>query len=287
MQPLHRLQFTLASYNPPMFANCPSRPALLDIRPSDAFAVRHLPHSANIPLEELAGRIHELPDRYVLVCLIDTDPGRLAAAQAALCSRGYHSTAHLVSSEEFIESGPPQVHLWQPTGLLRQAIDVRPPPPSAKALDLACGTGRDAVYLALHGYSVDAVDILPDALARATSLAQKCRVSVQPLLVDLRHGWPFTIGSYDLVCVFRFLHRPILSRLPSLLRPGGLLVIETFHQASANTPHGPTNPSHLLATGELRQTFARLEILHQADAVERTGRFFSQLIARIPIPADV
>ena len=270
-----------------MLANGPSRLALLDIRTSDAFGVRHLPYSANIPLEELAGRIHELPDRGVLVCLIDTDPGRIAAAQAALCARGYRSTAHLALSDELTESGPPQVHLWQPTGLLRQAMDGQPPSPCATALDLACGTGRDAVYLALHGYSVDAVDILPDALARASALAQKCRVSLQPLLVDLRHDWPFAMGSYDLVCVFRFLHRPILSRLPSLLRPGGLLVIETFHEASANTPHGPTNPSHLLATGELRQTFARLEILHHADAVERAGRFFSQLIARVPTPADV
>lgn len=265
-----------------MLANCPSRPALLDIRAWDAFNAGHLPGSASIPLEELAGRIHELPERCVLVCLVDTDPCRIAVAQDALCSRGYRSIAHLASSDQLTESGPPRVHLWQPTPLLRQALDARPASPSARALDLACGTGRDAVYLALHGYSVDAVDILPDALARATSLAQKNSVRLHPMLVDLRHDWPFAIGSYDLVCVFRFLHRPILSRLPLLLVPGGLLIIETFHEASANTPHGPTNPSHLLATGELRQTFTALEILHQADAFERSGRFFSQLIARVP-----
>jgi SAM-dependent methyltransferase len=188
----------------------------------------------------------------------------------------------VATHEQLTEAGPPRVHLWQATPLLRQAIELHPAPLAGKALDLACGTGRDAVYLALHGYSVDAVDILPDALTRATSLADHCGVTLNPLVVDLRRQWPFADGTYDLLCMFRFLHRPILPRMPLLLRPGGLLVIETFHEASAKTSQGPVNPSHLLATGELRRTFADLEILHHADAVERGGRFFSQFIARRP-----
>lgn len=263
-----------------MSANSPSSPALLDIRPSDDFSAGHLPQSANIPLEHLATRIHELPDRSVPLCLIDADPGRIAEAQAVLASRGYICACRLASADDLTESGPARVHLWQPTPLLRQAIDAEPAPPAVRALDLACGTGRDAVYLAMHGYRVDAIDILPDALTRAASLAGHCGAKLDPLVVDLRHDWPFANGSYDLVCMFRFLHRPLLARLPLLLRPGGLLIIETFHEASATTPQGPTSPAHLLASGELHQAFSQLEILHHADAIERGGRFFSQIIAR-------
>lgn len=265
-----------------MSSSCPSSPALLDIRPSGAFAASHVPRSANIPLEQLTARVHELPDRSAPLCLIDTDPLRIAEAQSALASRGYRCIDRLASADDLAESGPPRVRLWQPTPLLRQALAARPVPPAARALDLACGTGRDAVYLALHGYNVDAVDILPDALVRAASLAQNCGVDLHPLQVDLRHDWPFTDGSYDLVCMFRFLHRPILSRLPLLLRPSGLMVVETFHESSVDTVQGPRNPAHLLGRGELRAAFPGMEIVHCADAVEHGGRFFSQVIAGMP-----
>lgn len=265
-------------------ATLSSNPLLLDVRSAADFTAGHLPQAASIPLETLNARVHELPERCVPICLLDDDAARLQSAQAMLQARGYQTTFRLVSPADCTESGPSRVHLWQPNPLLLQAMNSYPAPLAARALDLACGTGRDAAYLALHGYEVDAVDILPDALARATSLASHCGVTIHTICADLRHDWPFAEAGYDLVSFFRFLHRPMLPRLPGLLRPGGLLVIETFHEASAKTAQGPANPSHLLKTGELAAIFGQLKVLHQADAVERGGRFFSQLVARHNAP---
>jgi SAM-dependent methyltransferase len=153
-------------------------------------------------------------------------------------------------------------------------------PPPGPALDLGCGAGRDAVYMALRGFDVTAVDVLPDAVARAGDLAARCRVSVQPCILDLRRlPLPFPAGHYALVTVFRYLHRPLLPLLPPMLRPGGLLLVETFHERCRDTAAGPHSPERLLRSGELTAAFAPMNILIAEDGVERRGRFFSRIVA--------
>src|SRR5262249_12951608 len=130
-----------------------------------------------------------------------------------------------------------------------------------RALDLACGTGRDAVHLALSGFDVEAIDILPDALERAADLAQRNRVSVSLRCADLEAGASIAPNAYDLVPVFNFLHRPRTPAIRAAVRPTGFIVFETFLKASRDAFGRPTRDSHLLNPGELAAAFADWRIV--------------------------
>lgn len=118
-------------------------------------------------------------------------------------------------------------------------------------LDLACGTGRHAKWLAREGYQVEAVDRDAAALAKLAGIE---RISTR--CVDLESGvWPYAERHFDGVVVSRYLHRPLLPLLPELLKPGGVLIYETF--MVGNERFGkPSNPDFLLRTNELLEVFA-------------------------------
>jgi len=113
-------------------------------------------------------------------------------------------------------------------------------------LDYACGGGRHARWLARRGLVVEAVDRDAEALAR---LAGEPRVT--PHLADLESGpWPFAEGGFDAIVVTNYLYRPRFEAMLACLRPGGVLIYETF--MIGNERFGrPANPEFLLQPGEL------------------------------------
>jgi SAM-dependent methyltransferase len=127
-------------------------------------------------------------------------------------------------------------------------------PPGGRALDVACGRGRHALRLAAAGFEVTAIDRDREALAALAEEAHALGVAVQTRHLDLEAAEP-SLGddAFDLVVVFRYLHRPLFPMLRRALRPGGVLVYETFTRAQAVRGH-PTNPAFLLDPGELRET---------------------------------
>ena len=124
-------------------------------------------------------------------------------------------------------------------------------------LDLACGPGRHARHLAGLGYRVEAVDrdsAVLAALAGVAGVATRCAdVEGSP--------WPYGAGRFDGIVVTNYLHRPLLPALLDALRPGGVLIYETF--ALGNEKLGrPSNPQFLLRPGELLQWVqGRLQVL--------------------------
>lgn len=119
-------------------------------------------------------------------------------------------------------------------------------PADSVVIDLASGSGRHARLMASAGYSVIAVDRDRSALA---ALARK--PGIQPVQADLESGgWPLRPKSADAIVVTNYLHRPGLGHLLGSLRPGGVLIYETF--ATGNERFGrPANPAFLLRPGEL------------------------------------
>ena len=115
-----------------------------------------------------------------------------------------------------------------------------------RALDLACGGGRHARFLAGRGYMVEAVDRDAEALL---GLSGAAGIAVRH--ADLEKGsWPYADAMFDGVVVTNYLFRPLLPLLAAALKPGGVLIYETF--AQGNESYGrPSNPDFLLAPGEL------------------------------------
>jgi len=138
--------------------------------------------------------------------------------------------------------------------------------PGGAVLDVACGAGRHARWLAALGFEVDAVDRDPALFASPPA-------SVRLLAADLESGpWPYGGRRFDAVIVANYLHRPLLPTLVDSLEPGGLLVYETF--ARGNERFGkPSNPAFLLEPGELLEAVrGRLRVLGYEDIVVEEPR---------------
>jgi hypothetical protein len=86
------------------------------------------------------------------------------------------------------------------------------------------------------------------------------------------HGLALRPKSCGAVLVFRYLHRTLAPAISALLRPGGLLLYETFMKDQRNLGYGPTNPAFLLAPGELRELFPGLAILAYEEGRSRGVR---------------
>jgi SAM-dependent methyltransferase len=139
-------------------------------------------------------------------------------------------------SEHPIDDAPSE---W----VVRQACHL---PRQGPILDLACGSGRHARWLAARGWSVLAVDCDATALR---ALADTTGVETRQL--DLENGkWPLVGEQFAGIVVTRYLHRPRLPELVETLQPGGVLIYETFMQGQAAYGR-PTRPEFLLAPGEL------------------------------------
>jgi SAM-dependent methyltransferase len=155
-------------------------------------------------------------------------------------------------------------------------------PARGRALDVAMGSGANAVYLAGEGFTVCGVDRDEEAVARACARARELGVAIETRLVDLESEWPFTEERFDLVVVFRYLQRTLFRALETALAPGGLLVYETFTEAHAR--YRPMRPAFLLRPGELLHAFPGLRVLayREVDLPEGApdgGRAVASLIA--------
>jgi len=132
-----------------------------------------------------------------------------------------------------------------------------------RALDVACGVGQNAIWLAQHGFIVDAVDISSVALAHARLAATQAGVTVNLIQADLDE-WKPPAEAYDLVIGFRFLNRRLWPRLQTAVRPGGWLLYQTFNLRKL-TPDAGCPPEYLLDIGELSHAFGGWDILESGD----------------------
>ncbi|HVP66101.1 MAG TPA: class I SAM-dependent methyltransferase [Anaeromyxobacteraceae bacterium] len=123
-------------------------------------------------------------------------------------------------------------------------------------LDLACGGGRHARYLAARGHPVSAVDRDEEGLARLRGVPG---VAAAP--ADLEAGpWPFPGRRFDAVVVTNYLHRPLFAAIRDALDDGGVLLYETFMLGQEEIGK-PANPHFLLEEGELLRAFADLALI--------------------------
>jgi len=125
--------------------------------------------------------------------------------------------------------------------------------PGNKALDIACGEGRNSIFLARHGFAVTGLDISEEGIAKAEEWANAEGLAVTFHCKDMEtHEFSET---YDLIINFNFLLRDLIPKMFDALNPGGLIVFDTILETP--TLEGNHNRSFLLQPGELRKIFAR------------------------------
>jgi SAM-dependent methyltransferase len=153
----------------------------------------------------------------------------------------------------------------------------------ARALDIACGTGRNALLLAQHGWRVLGVDISPVALGIARQDAHAHGADLDLVALNLDE-WTLPPARFDLICVFRFLDRALCARLPVALKPGGTLIYETFTIAQRAYEGGPRADAFLLQPGELPTLFPTLAVLEYTEGIvyeDGRPRALAGLVARL------
>jgi SAM-dependent methyltransferase len=270
----------------------------LDVRSTREFQAGHFASAFSCPLDALASSLHLMPPRQRSLWVFGDD-AEVGPALELLRGRGFAraephpAMAPGAAPSRAVESpwvgGEARVRLWEPTPFLAEVLGDALAPRLGRAVDAACGSGRDATYLALAGFESVGIDILPDALEKARELAESARRSVPALEVplwvraDLEQAWPFRERTLDLVSCVRFLWRALLPALAASLRPGASLVYETFTVRQRR--HGrPVCPDHLAAEGELRARFGALglEIVRYRESDPEGGPALASLWARRP-----
>ncbi|MFT4884178.1 MAG: SAM-dependent methyltransferase [Natronomonas sp.] len=135
--------------------------------------------------------------------------------------------------------------------------------PSGRALDVATGTGRNALFLAEGGFAVDAIDVSRVALDEARQRAHERSLSANWIQTDFdAHCFP--PNRYAVVAVALFDARDRLDDLKDALRPGGVLVYDHHLRTPGPYDHGPSD-RYRFAPGELRAACEDMTILHYAE----------------------
>jgi len=157
--------------------------------------------------------------------------------------------------------------------------------PKGKALDLAAGEGRNAIFLAHHGFDVDAVDISDMGLRKARKLAKEMGVKINTLVADL-DDYQIQKGQYDLITNFYFLNRRLIPKIKKGLKKSGMAIFETYilEHRKLHTK-GPKNPKYFLEPNELLRLFKGFRILFYREGVFEEGgrrKAIASLIAQKP-----
>jgi tellurite methyltransferase len=155
-------------------------------------------------------------------------------------------------------------------------------PRDGRALDVACGDGRNSLALARLGLDVDAVDVSDVTIDALRAAAPQRAPNVHPRVVDLEREAPEP-AAYDVVVSFNYLQRDLFGALERALRPGGWLLFETFGPAHLEELRREMNAAYVLRTNELLEAFGGLRVRHYFEGVaERSGapRGVASLVAQ-------
>lgn len=154
----------------------------------------------------------------------------------------------------------------------------------APVLDLACGSGKNGLYLARSGLNTLLADINNQALADINHIVQSEKLPANIWQVDFENPQaPVAPREFSAIVVYRYLHRPLFNWIKQSVMPGGLLIYSTFtHQQAAIGR--PQRAEFLLQDNELAQIFAGWEILHHWQGMKNEPHCaMAEIVARKPL----
>lgn len=161
----------------------------------------------------------------------------------------------------------------------------------ASVLDLACGSGRNGLYLIENGIPVTFADVNAVAIEQlrqhASVLKNKQYTNFWSIDFEQKSTTPLAGKSFAAIMVFRYLHRPLFEQIKDAILPNGIIIYETFTTAQVQFGR-PKNPDFLLKPDELLDIFSDWEILHSfegiVESVNGSGskQAIAQIVARKP-----
>lgn len=152
-------------------------------------------------------------------------------------------------------------------------------PLHGRALDVACGAGRNAVWLAQKGWAVTACDISMEGLRKTRELARHHGLRLDLFCQDL-DAPPLVVNHFDLIICFFFLDRKLFPLLKAALRPRGLIVCKTYTVDQQQFAGRPRHKMHLLEPQELLSQFRDFRVVYYQETMQ--GRGVAQIIAQKP-----
>jgi len=164
----------------------------------------------------------------------------------------------------------------EPSAVLTSLADYLPT--CGRALDIAGGAGRNAIWLAQRGLDMTIADISTVGLALVKERAAAAGVTVNTIAIDLERD-PLPAGPFDLILSVCYLWRPLFAEIPRILAPGGRLVV--IQPTKRNLERNDKPPAaYLLDEGELPRLTSGLEIIHYQEDWLADGRHDAVLVAR-------
>lgn len=253
----------------------------------------------HIPLGELEQRMHELPPPHRAIRLL-CDSWDTYHALGWLHARGRR--ARLAPAPPADADPTARYRLWEPNEWLGEvcaALESSLSPLSKggeggagarfarirrpRALDLGCGSGREAVYLAAQGWQVVAVDRLPDALERGRDLQHRYApnsLPVQWVCVDLEKSDWQPDNGFDCITLFFLFSRELVSRACAWLNCGGMLLVEAFTETHRARFGKPASHRRVVGAGELPRLLPEgMRIVAYSEGWRTNGRHTARLWA--------
>lgn len=164
---------------------------------------------------------------------------------------------------------------FEPAQFLVENIELLP---KGRALDVAMGAGRNAIYLAKMGFDVEGVDVSPEAVNTALESARKAGVTIRTQVADLVGNYYIEKDAYEVIICFNYLQRSLMPQIKDGLRKGGMVVYETFIVDQAKFGK-PKNPDYLLKHNELLDMFRDFRCLRYREGIIEGPKAIASIIA--------
>ena len=164
---------------------------------------------------------------------------------------------------------------FQPSQFLVDSVELLP---KGRVLDVAMGSGRNAVYLAKLGFEVEGVDISAEAVDNALALARQNNLDLNARVRDLEKNYKIEKAAYDIIICFNYLQRSLIPQIKEGLRTGGMVVYETY---LIDQPRfgKPRNPDYLLNHNELLDIFRDFRCLRYREGIIENRKAVAGIVA--------